>query len=117
MANAAIQVNRKFGPGVLMDLIRGKYHRPHEEGRIFMFLDLKGSTTTAEKLGHNTYSQLIRSCFYDLTDIVLTHNAHIYQYVGDEVVLSWKESEGLSGLNCFKLFLAFDEHLENQGKY
>lgn len=114
MVNVAIQVNRKFGPGVLVDLITGKYHRPHEEGRIFMFLDLKGSTTIAEKLGHNTYSQLIRNCFYDLTDIVLAHKAHIYQYVGDEVVLSWKESEGLSGLNCFRLFLAFDRHLEKR---
>jgi len=33
-------MNVKFGYGVLWDLIRGKYHLPKEETRIFMFADL-----------------------------------------------------------------------------
>lgn len=114
LVNSIIQVNRKFGPGVLIDLLRGKYHQPHEEERIFMFLDLKSSTTIAEKLGNNTYSQFIQNCFYDLTDIVLNYKAHIYQYVGDEVVLSWHQEEGLKDLDCFKLFLAFNHQLEER---
>lgn len=62
-----LQVSEKLGQGVLVNYLLGKYHRPREEVRIFMFLDLKSSTTIAERLGHIRYSQLIQDCFYDLT--------------------------------------------------
>ena len=45
------QVSRKFGSGVMLGLLMGRYHNPREDERIFMFLDLKASTTHAEKLG------------------------------------------------------------------
>ena len=59
------QMNKKFGPGILMKYLTGKYFNPIEENRIFMFLDLKSSTTIAEKLSHVRYSQLIQECFAD----------------------------------------------------
>lgn len=98
-----LQVNRKFGPGILIKMIRGKYHRPREENLIIMFLDLKSSTTIAENLGHNKYSQFIRNCIQDLNDTVVKYHAQIYQYVGDEVVLYWKVKQGLNNLNCLKM--------------
>ncbi|MCK5592049.1 MAG: hypothetical protein KAI72_08845, partial [Candidatus Pacebacteria bacterium] len=36
-----VQVNKKFGPGNMFKLITGRYHKPREEERIFLFLDLK----------------------------------------------------------------------------
>ena len=84
-----LQVNEKFGQGVLINMLRGKYHLPKEEDRIFMFMDLKSSTSFAEKLGHIKYSQFLQDCFFDITDVVTKNDAKIYQYVGDEVVLSW----------------------------
>ena len=42
------QMNSKFGPGVLIPILLGKYLKPHKEERIFMFLDLANSTTLAE---------------------------------------------------------------------
>jgi len=105
--NFFLQMNRKIGPGNMFKLLMGRYHQPREEKRIFMFLDLVGSTTIAENLGHNTYSQLLRDCFHDLTEIVLKYKAEIYQYVGDEVVLTWTEkkrpdqSELYKNLFCF----------------
>ena len=69
-----------------------------------MFLDLKSSTSYAEQLGHIKYSRLIQDCFYDLTDVVRIHQAQIYQYVGDEVVVSWALEEGISEANCLHCF-------------
>jgi len=112
--NFFLQMNRKIGPGNMFNLLIGRYHNPREENRIFMFLDLVGSTTIAEQLGHKTYSQFLRHCFHDLTEIVLRYNAEIYQYVGDEVVLSWTEKNGLDKLNCIKTYFAFENELHRR---
>jgi adenylate cyclase len=115
--NFFLQMNRKIGPGNMFNLLLGRYHQPREEKRVFMFLDLVGSTSIAEQLGHNTYSQFLRNCFHDLTDIVLKYHAEIYQYVGDEVVLSWTEKNGLAHLNCIKAFFAFENEIQSKKKY
>jgi len=109
--NFSLQVSRKFGQGNMLKLLFGKYHTPKDEEHIFMFMDLKGSTAIAEKLGHNKYSQLMQNCFHDLTDIVINYKASIYQYVGDEVVLTWDMRRGLQNLNCIKAYFAFERKL------
>lgn len=109
--------NEKFGKGVFFKMLLGTYKNPKEEKRIFMFLDLKSSTTIAEALGHFKYSQLIQDCFYDLNDIVPKYAAEIYQYVGDEAVLSWPYRKGLANNNCVALFFAFQALLESRNSY
>jgi len=89
-------VDQKFGPGVLWNMLLGKYHQPQEEQRIFMFLDLKSSTTIAEELGHLRFSRFIQDCFYDLNEIVPQFKAEIYQYVGDEAVLKCSKLQSQS---------------------
>jgi len=41
-----------LGQSVFRNFVFGKYHRPRQEERIFMFLDMRSSTAIAEKLGH-----------------------------------------------------------------
>jgi len=103
------QMNNKFGPGVLIPLLLGKYRNPKEEERVFMFMDLKSSTTHAEKLGHIKYSALIRDSFMDINQVLIKHNAEIYQYVGDEIVISWPINEGLRDLACVEFFFSVME--------
>lgn len=109
--------NDKFGKGVFLKMLLGKYKKPTEEYRIFMFLDLQSSTTIAEKLGHYKYSQLIQDCFYDLNDLVPKHSAEIYQYVGDEAVLSWPYKKGLANNQCVKLFFSFQDLIVSKETY
>ncbi|MEL6306391.1 MAG: adenylate/guanylate cyclase domain-containing protein [Bacteroidota bacterium] len=98
----------RFGRGVFMKMLMGQYKNPKEEERIFMFLDLKDSTTIAEQLGHRSYSYLIQDAFHDLNEVVLDYDAEIYQYVGDEVVLCWPYQKGLKDNNCLGVFFAFE---------
>ncbi|MBW1296897.1 adenylate/guanylate cyclase domain-containing protein [Aquimarina litoralis] len=107
----------KFGRGVFIKMLFGKYKNPQEEKRIFMFLDLKDSTTIAEQLGHFKYSQFIQDCFYDLNTVVPKHEAEIYQYVGDEAVLSWPYKKGLANNNCVNLFFAFQQRKQQKADY
>ncbi len=112
-----LHVNDKFGRGVLVNFLTGKYHSPREENRVFMFLDLKSSTSYAEKLGHIKYSRLIQDCFFDLTNIAIRYNAQIYQYVGDEVVLTWEVKDGVKNNNCIDSFFAYDEVINSKNSY
>ena len=111
------QTDRKVGPGILFKFFMGRYHKPIEEDRIFMFLDLKSSTTIAEKLGHIRYSNFIQDCFSDLTEAVRNHNAEIYQYVGDEAVLTWKIKDGIKNANCVYLYFEYDKALNEKKSY
>ncbi|MEM6721014.1 MAG: adenylate/guanylate cyclase domain-containing protein [Bacteroidota bacterium] len=109
--------NEKFGRGVFVKMLMGRYRKPKEEKRIFMFLDLKSSTTFAENLGHYKYSQLIQDCFYDLNVVVRKYDAEIYQYVGDEAVLSWSYKRGIKDNNAVELYYAFMERMESRSVY
>lgn len=115
--NFILQVNRKFGPGNLLKLLIGKYSIPKKENQLFMFMDLRGSTAIAEKLGHHKYSEMMQSCFHDLTNIVIKYNASIYQYVGDEVVLCWDTAIGLKNINCIRAYFEFIDILKSKEEY
>ena len=111
------QMNNKFGPGVLIPMLLGKFRKPGVEERIFLFMDLKDSTTYAEKLGHIKFSEMIQDCFMDVNMVIPPYNAEIYQYVGDEVVLTWRSEEGLRNKNCIKFFFAFKKFLQNRKEH
>ena len=111
------QVNKKYGPGVLIPLLFGRYRNPKEEERIFMFMDLKSSTTTAEKLGHLKYSSFIRDCFMDINEVLYPFRAQVYQYVGDEIVVMWPESEGLKNHFCIRFYFACKKQFRDRAGY
>jgi adenylate cyclase len=90
LTQVTLQVHDKFGQGVLWSLIVGKYQVPKEELRIFMFVDLNASTQIAEKLGNDLYHRFLRDFYADITNPIIYNRGEIYQYVGDEVVISWK---------------------------
>ncbi len=87
-----VEINEKFSPGVFKDILLGKYFHPRVENRIVMFIDLKDSTPIAEKLGHEKYFLFIREFIYQVSMALIEYNGRIYQYVGDEIVVSWKNS-------------------------
>lgn len=98
------EVSDNLGQDVLKNYIIGKYHKPREEERIFMFLDMKSSTTIAEELGHVKYFQLLNEYYADMTKIILQTYGKIYQYVGDEIVVYWDTKNGVKNNNCIECF-------------
>lgn len=88
-----LEINEKYSPGVFTDIFIGKYVKPKEEKRIILFIDLKDSTPTAEKLGHKKYFFYIRDFIHHISLALLEYDGLIYQYVGDEIVVSWLSNE------------------------
>lgn len=106
-----LQVNDKFGPGILLKFVMGKYHKARKEQRIFMFLDMRSSTMVAEKLSNEKYFNLLRDLFTDITGTILNNEGEIYQYVGDEIIISWSIKKGIRNANCVRCFFEIQRKL------
>ncbi len=103
------ELSRRVGPAKLINWLLGRYRNPREEQRVFLLIDVRGSTPLAEKMGALQFSFLIRDIFDDLTDPVLDTGGEVVDYVGDEAIISWRlkhGTEGASALQCFALFKA-----------
>jgi adenylate cyclase len=110
------ETSENLGQGVLRNFFTGKYHSPVEEERIFMFLDMKSSTTIAENIGHVKYFKMLKEYFSDLTDPIIKYSGEIYQYVGDEIVVTWKLKNGIVNYNCIHCFFAMKTAIKNQSR-
>ncbi|MCP9751091.1 adenylate/guanylate cyclase domain-containing protein [Ferruginibacter sp. HRS2-29] len=108
------EVSDNLGQSVLHNFITGKYHRPKQENRIFMFLDMKSSTTIAEQMGHVHYFEMLKEYFADMSVPIIRYSGEIYQYVGDEIVISWPLHKGIYRNNCVNCFYAIRAALARQ---
>ncbi len=115
-----LQIILLVGKGNFIRLIIGSYHQPREISRIFMFADIKNSTSIAEKLSNKAFSSLIRDFYYDISDAIFMFGGQIYQYVGDEIVIVWPfKNKDSSCIKCFfKMQEIIDQNKSNyQSKY
>ncbi|MEM1135499.1 MAG: adenylate/guanylate cyclase domain-containing protein [Bacteroidota bacterium] len=108
------EISENIGHRVLINFFTGKYHTPKEENRIFMFADMKSSTSIAEKIGHVKYFELLKEYYFDLSDAIVKYSGEVYQYVGDEIVVSWEFKAGIRDNNCIKCFFAMKKDLKKR---
>jgi adenylate cyclase len=114
LINFIRQLNRMLGPGTLVNLLLGRYHRPVAEDRIFMFLDLNDSTAIAATLGPLRFNDFKNDFFHDIAAPVLETRGQIYQYVGDEAVVTWTTENGLDQGNCLRCVFLVSERIHEQ---
>ena len=82
--------------------------------RIFMFLDIRSSTSIAEELGHIRYFSLLNDFFADISGPISQYEGEIYQYVGDQVVITWPLETGLMHGRCLYCFFAIKDLMQRQ---
>lgn len=111
-----IEVNEKYAPGVFLNLLIGKYIEPKNEERIILFIDLVNSTPIAEKLGSKRYFRFIRDFIYFFSLSILEYKGSIYQYVGDEIIVSWLHNSP-NIKNCIKSLIYADKQLKRNKRY
>ena len=109
-------ISENLGHHVFYNLLTGKYHQPVEEKRIFMFLDMKSSTTIAEAIGHVRYFRLLQAYYDTMSDPIINSFGEVYQYIGDEIVISWNMKEGISESHCIQCFFDIKHCLSAQNE-
>lgn len=112
------QLNSLLGPGVLLRFVTGRYHQPRRERRIFMFVDIEGSTELSKSLSLEHYYGLVNDFFRDVAGPVQDSRGEIYEYVGDEVVISWEYDTGIRNANCVRAFFEIEKAVwRHSGQY
>ncbi len=112
----AVRLTDQYGSGAL-NYFTGRYDKPHQELRIFMFLDMRSSTAIAEKLGHVRYFELLNDVYADITDPLVYTGGEVYQYVGDEVSVSWPLRKGLKDHRCIRCFFGIQRKLAERADH
>ena len=86
-----------IGQRNLRDVVLGRYHRSRIEERFFLFIDVAGSTSLAERVGPDRVHRFLREVFRLASDPIEEHGGEVYQYVGDEMVITWTVAAGRVG--------------------
>lgn len=79
----------QIGGRVLTNLVLGRYHRPLTEERIFLVLDLEGSTALAERMGGEGAHALLARLFEDVAIVTTRWGGETHNYIGDAVIVTW----------------------------
>ncbi len=90
------RVRDLLGPRVFANLLIGRHHRPISEERIFLFLDVAGSTRFAERHGDLAAQEYLGAIFGALAGPVERSRGSIDDYVGDMALVSWTIEEGIA---------------------
>ena len=104
------------GREVFFSLLTSRYRVPVQEERIFLFLDLIGSTSFAERHGDLRAQQYLGEIFRRIAEPVRTHRGNIDDYVGDSVIISWQFEKGAHDAACvacvFDIFAKLEKHAD-----
>ena len=83
------------GPRVLTNIVLGRYHHPVREDRVFMFLDVRGATALAERIGDERAHEFLTRFFFDIDAILRRWNGEVVTYLGDGVMITWPLEEAM----------------------
>jgi adenylate cyclase len=109
--NFVMQIANLVGPRTLLNFFTGRYHRPQEESRFVLFVDIAGSTGLAERLGGIGIHRFLDRTFRLLTGPVVDYRGEVLGYVGDELIVTWPEKVGAVDARPLRCFLAMREAL------
>jgi adenylate cyclase len=105
------QLRYLVGERALRDIVWGRYHRARTEERFFLFVDIAGSTPLAERIGPVAVNRFLDLVFRLASDPVDDHGGEVYQYVGDEMVITWTLADGRTAARPIACFYAIERAL------
>ena len=116
-SNFLDELHRKLGRDAIYNLVLGKYHQVKQEERLFLFIDLNDSTDIAEEMGELEYSHFLQDYFYDISEPIARYFGRVYQYVGDEVVVTWPLQKGLRYAVAVRCYFAVQKQIRRYSAY
>ncbi|MBL6446243.1 adenylate/guanylate cyclase domain-containing protein [Fulvivirga sp. 29W222] len=110
-------LSSRHDPKIFKSWLKGAYHKPNQEERVFLFCDINKSTPAAEQLGSRKYFDFLNHFYSLIAPIIQKYKGEIYQYVGDEVVISWPLNQALKSNNALELFFSMKEEIAKHNSF
>lgn len=101
------RVSDLIGPRLFISLLLGRYHRPTKEERIFLFLDVSGSTHFADRYGDLETQAYLGQIFNALAAPVRRTQGSIDDYMGDMALVTWPMHRGMRDAACLRCVFDF----------
>ena len=96
------RVRELLGRDVFLSLLTGRYRNPVQEERVFLFIDLVGSTAFAEEHGDLKTQEFLGAVFAAIAEPVRRHKGAIDDYIGDAAIITWPLRRGVRNANCVR---------------
>lgn len=106
------RVRELLGRDVFSSLLIGRYRKPIEEERVFLFIDLVGSTSFAQEFGDLRAQQFLGALFAAFAEPVRRYRGTIDDYIGDAAIITWPMARGTKNGNSVKCVFAILDSIE-----
>lgn len=107
-----VRVRDLIGAETLANLLVGRYRRPVAEERVFLFVDLVGSTAYAARNGDLRAQEYLSAIFAAMAEPVQRHRGAIDDYVGDMALITWPLARGAAEARCVACVFAILDAIE-----
>lgn len=84
-----LQMRQLVGPRLFAKLLAGRYLQPREEERIFVILDIVGSSLIAGRIGNQAFHRFVSRVFFDIDAPIVDHGGEVISFVGDALIAGW----------------------------
>ncbi|WP_375410776.1 adenylate/guanylate cyclase domain-containing protein [uncultured Methylobacterium sp.] len=111
-----IRMRDLIGGEVFVNFLVGRYHRPVREERIFLFLDVVGSTAFAETHGDLKAQAYLGAIFAALAEPVRRNLGSTDDYIGDMAMITWPMERGLKKGRCVACVFDVLDRLEAEAE-
>lgn len=111
-----IRMRDLIGGEVFVNFMIGRYHKPVAEERIFLFLDVVGSTAFAEAHGDLRAQEYLGAIFATLAEPVRRNAGSVDDYIGDLAMVTWPMKRGLKDARCVACLFAVIDRIEAEAE-
>jgi adenylate cyclase len=109
-----MRLRNLIGAEVFRNLLLGRYYRPVTEERIFLLIDMVGSSAYAERHGDLRAQEYLGAIFASFAEPVRRYRGAIDDYIGDMAMITWPRERGAKDAACVAcLFTILDDIARN----
>ncbi len=91
-----------LGAQTFVNLMLGRYYRPVREEKVFLLVDVVGSTAFAERHGDLRAQEWLGSIFAAMAEPIRRHRGSVDDYIGDLAMVSWPVARGVEDARCVR---------------
>lgn len=109
-----MRVRELLGRDIFGSLLIGRYRRPIREERVFMFVDIAGSTAFAETHGDLRAQEYIGAVFATMAGPVRRSGGSVGDYVGDSAIITWPYEDAIRRAACIRCAFGILSEIESR---